>query len=77
METFEEIKKILVDEFDCDSDYVTPTAKLSFLGLDSGDLINLCILLEEEFDVIIQERKFLGSVNIVQDLVNVVEYLKI
>ena len=48
----EKIKKIIVEQLGCNPDKVTPEANFeNDLGADSLDLIELVMVMEEEFDI--------------------------
>lgn len=51
MDTFERLKRILVDKFDLDPEQVVPEATAETLGLDSLDFIEVLFELEDEFGV--------------------------
>ncbi|MEJ2345191.1 MAG: acyl carrier protein [Gammaproteobacteria bacterium] len=51
MDTFERLKKILVDKFDLDPAQVVPESTAETLGLDSLDFIEVLFELEDEFGV--------------------------
>ncbi|HZO88834.1 MAG TPA: acyl carrier protein [Chthonomonadaceae bacterium] len=52
MNTFERVKKVLVEQLDVSEDEVTPQASIvDDLGADSLDVVEIVMALEEEFDV--------------------------
>lgn len=51
MDTFERLKRILVEKFDLDETKVVPEATAEDLGLDSLDFIEVLFELEDEFGV--------------------------
>jgi acyl carrier protein len=51
MDTFERLKRILVDKFDLDPEQVVPESTAESLGLDSLDFIEVLFELEDEFGV--------------------------
>jgi acyl carrier protein len=73
---FEELKKILVDEFSIDEDKITLEAEfVNDLGINSLELADLVMLCEEKFDIEINDddiRKFLT----VGDIVNYLNSLE-
>jgi acyl carrier protein len=57
MNTFERIKKVLVDQLDVSEDEVTPTAHIvDDLGADSLDVVEIIMGLEEEFEIEIPDE---------------------
>lgn len=57
MNTFERVRKVLVDQLDVSEDEVTPTASIiDDLGADSLDVVEIIMGLEEEFDVEIPDE---------------------
>jgi acyl carrier protein len=56
-ETFQKVKKIVVDQLSVDADTVTPQANFANdLGADSLDTVELVMALEEEFDIEIPDE---------------------
>jgi acyl carrier protein len=51
MDTFERLKKILVNKFEIEEQLVVPEATPESLGLDSLDFIEVLFELEDEFSV--------------------------
>jgi acyl carrier protein len=57
MEPMERIKKILVDRLGIDESKITENSSfLDDLGLDSLDIVELIMALEEEFDIEIPDK---------------------
>ena len=53
---FEEIKKILVEEFSIDEDKITPQAEfVNDLGINSLELADLVFICEDKFNVTFEE----------------------
>jgi acyl carrier protein len=53
---FEEIKKILVEEFSIDEDKITPDAEfVNDLGINSLELADLVFICEDKFNVTFEE----------------------
>lgn len=72
---FEKIKKILCENFDIDADIIEPTSVLIYdLGLDSLDVTEFIMCLEEEFDVLLDNEDF-NTVRTPEDAVRAVEKL--
>ena len=58
---FEKINEILVEEFEVDTDVITPEANLKdTLGLDSLDYVDLVVTIETNFGVKLGEADFVG-----------------
>lgn len=72
---FEKIKKILCENFDIDADIIEPTSVLIYdLGLDSLDVTEFIMCLEEEFDVLLDNEDF-NTIRTPEDAVRAVEKL--
>jgi acyl carrier protein len=57
MNTFERVKKVLVEQLDVSEDEVTESASIvDDLGADSLDVVEIIMGLEEEFDVEIPDE---------------------
>lgn len=68
----EKINEILVDEFEVDSDTISPEANLKdTLGLDSLDYVDLVVTIESNFGVKLGEADFVG-VTTFQDFYNLI-----
>ena len=53
---FEELKKILVEEFSIDEDKITPEAEfVNDLGINSLELADLVFICEDKFNVTFEE----------------------
>lgn len=56
-ETFEKVKKIVVEQLSVDEEKVTPESNFAGdLGADSLDTVELVMALEEEFDIEIPDE---------------------
>jgi acyl carrier protein len=73
MNTFQRIKKIVLEKIDIQEDMLTPDATLEGLGLDSLDKVELMFSLEEEFKIKIPDRE-VATITI-RDMVNAVDKL--
>ena len=72
---FENIKEIINSTLSCGEDVITMDASLiDDLGADSLDAVELCMTLEEEFDITIPEDK-IADLKTVKDIVDYVESL--
>lgn len=71
--TFEKIAKLLAQYRDMEEDAITPETKFEDLGLDSLDMVDLLMALEDEFDVQIEAEEGLKTV---ADLVERIDSLK-
>lgn len=72
---FEKIKEIINSTLSCGEDVITMDASLiDDLGADSLDAVELCMTIEEEFDITIPEDK-IADLKTVKDIVDYVESL--
>lgn len=67
--TFERIAKVLAQYRDMEESAITPETKFEDLGLDSLDMVDLLMALEDEFGVEIEAEDGLKTVN------DLVEYM--
>lgn len=73
MSTFEKLKGIITEQFDLDDDAVTMDANMQEdLGVDSLDVVDLIVVISEEFDIEIPDEA-VDSIKTVGDLVNYIE----
>jgi acyl carrier protein len=73
MNTFERVKKVLVDQLDVSPDEITPAASIvDDLGADSLDVVEIVMGLEEEFDVEIPDEDA-EKITTVQQIIDYVE----
>lgn len=69
----EKIVRIVREQLGLRDDEIVPTANLiEDLGADSLDMIELCMALEEDFDIEIPDEEF-EPVTTVQDLFDLIE----
>ena len=55
--TFDKLKAIIVEQFDVDESLVTPEADMQEdLGVDSLDVVDLIVIISEEFDIEIPDE---------------------
>ncbi len=73
MDSWQRIKKIVLEKIDMQEDMLTPDATLERLGLDSLDKVELMFSLEEEFKIKISDREV--TIVTIQDVVNVIDKL--
>ncbi|MBO1265681.1 MAG: acyl carrier protein [Clostridia bacterium] len=66
---FEKVKAVLVEELTLGEDEITMESNFEELGIDSLDLVELVMKLEEEFDITIEESEELKTIK------DVVEYI--
>lgn len=66
---FEKVKAVLVEELTLGEDEITMESNFDELGIDSLDLVELVMKLEEEFDITIEESEELKTIK------DVVEYI--
>jgi len=73
MDTFERVKKIIVEQLGVDESKVTPEARFrEDLEADSLDLVELIMAFEEEFGGSISDEEA-QQITTVQDAVNFIE----
>lgn len=70
---FEKVKDVLVKELTLGEEEITLDSNFEELGIDSLDLVELVMQLEEEFDVTIEESEELKTV---KDVVNYIKAAK-
>lgn len=71
--TYEKVAKILAQYRDMDVDGISMETKFEDLGLDSLDMVDLVMALEDEFGIEIEVEKDLFTV---RDLVELIDELK-
>ncbi len=70
---FDKVKEIINDTLSCGEDIITMDAVLiGDLGADSLDAVELCMTIEEAFDITIPEDK-IADLKTVKDIVEFVE----
>lgn len=75
LEIFEKVKKIILDEINCDKEKVTLEARLKEdLGADSIDAVQVIMDLEDTFEITIDEDEA-QAIKTVSDIVNYVKKL--
>ena len=72
MTNFEQIKKILVEQLDLDEDVVTPETSIEDLGVDSLDLVEAVMTIEDTFNVKIEDTD-IENLKTVNDFVKYIE----
>lgn len=73
MDTFDRVKKVIVEKLEVDENQVTPQASFAEdLGADSLDVVELIMALEDEFNIEIPDEHAEG-IRTVQDAVNYIE----
>jgi acyl carrier protein len=70
--TFDKVVKILANYRDMDVSEITMESNFEDLGLDSLDMVDLVMLLEDEFEIEIEIEEKLETV---RDLVELIESL--
>ena len=67
--TFDKLKAIIVEQFDVDESLVTPEADMQAdLGVDSLDVVDLIVIISEEFDIEIPDE-VVDNIKTVGDIV--------
>ncbi|MBR6013898.1 MAG: acyl carrier protein [Selenomonadaceae bacterium] len=73
MSTFEQVKKIVVDQLGSDPDEVQMTSTfVDDLGADSLDIVELIMAFEEEFNIEIPDEKA-EKIKTVEDVVKYID----
>ncbi len=73
MGTFDRVKKVIVEQLDCNPDEVTAQAHfIEDLAADSLDIVELVMGLEEEFDIEIPDE----DSDKIQTVQNAVDYIE-
>ena len=75
MTNFDQIKKIIVDQLGVDEDAVTPETSIENLGVDSLDLVETIMTVEDEFGVQFEDGD-VENLKTVGDIVRYIENLK-
>lgn len=71
--SFEEVKKVVVEQLGVDESEITPEASfVDDLGADSLDLVELIMSLEEQFDVEIPDEEA-EKIKTVKDAISYIE----
>lgn len=71
-EIIEKMKTVLADEFEVDASIITPEAPLmETLDLDSLDLVDVVVLIEQNFGITLVGPDFVGIVTF-QDFYNLI-----
>ncbi len=72
MTTFEKLAEIIAEKVDCDVSEIKPETKFDSLGIDSLDITEIVMSVEDEFGIEIEVSSDLVCVS---DLVNKIEEL--
>ncbi len=67
---FEKVSQIIADKINCDASTLTTDTKFADLGIDSLDVTELVMNIEDEFSIELEVDSSLVSIG---DLVNLVE----
>ena len=70
--TFDKVKELIVEMIHCDEDQVTMEAGFEALGIDSLDATELCMTIEEAFEITIEEDAMM-EFHTVSDIVTYIE----
>ncbi len=73
MSTYERVKKLFLDNFDCEEERLIPGATVEGLGLDSLDKVEFMFALEKEFDIRIPDREV--TLESIQDIIDIIDRL--
>lgn len=69
---FEKIRAIIVEKLDIEESQVTLESKFSDLKIDSLDMVEIIMDIEEDFDITIENNEEMETVG---DLINYIESL--
>lgn len=72
MNTFEKISKIIAESLELSADGISPDTTPGELGLDSIDLVDLVMEIEDEIGVSIPDEEF-ETIKTIEDIVNIIE----
>ncbi|MDR1354475.1 MAG: phosphopantetheine-binding protein [Oscillospiraceae bacterium] len=72
MSAFEKLSSILVEQFGISKESISTTTPIEELGLDSLEIMDLVVILEDEFGVSIDDNQIYAS-NQLGELVNFIE----
>lgn len=72
MTNFEQIKKIIVDQLGVDADAVTPDTTIENLGVDSLDLVETIMTVEDEFGITFDD----GDVEGLKTVGDIADYIE-
>jgi len=72
LDVLEKVKEIISDQLDMDLDEMDPATKLSSLDIDSLDLVEIVMAVEDEFGITISEE----DANRIEDLDSLVGLVK-
>ena len=76
-EIFDQLKEIIVDELDIDGSEIKPeSVLLSDLDINSLELMNLVMVVEEKYNIFLDEER-LRDIKTVGDVVSYVAELKV
>lgn len=73
MDTFKKVKKILLENLGCaEEDIKLESNLIKDLGADSLDIVELCLALEENFGIIVEDEDF-EKLNTVETIIDYIE----
>lgn len=75
MQTFEQVKAMILENFTVDESKVTPTMTFEDLGADSLDMVEFVMGIEESFDIEFDDERIEDLTNI-QDAVDYIDQLR-
>ena len=68
----EQLSKIIVEEMDFDESQIDFDAKISDMDIDSIDLVDLIMAIEEEFEIELADEE-LDEIETLSDIVSLIE----
>lgn len=72
MDIFEKISKIIAENADINPEIISPETTINELGLDSIDLVDLVMEIEDSFGVSIPDEEF-ENIRTVSDITDLIE----
>lgn len=75
MQTFEQVKAMILENFTVDESKVTPTMTFEDLGADSLDMVEFVMGIEESFDIEFDDERIEDLTNI-QDAIDYIDQLR-
>ncbi|GHV29095.1 hypothetical protein FACS189481_1160 [Clostridia bacterium] len=72
MTVFEKLSDLLVDQFGVSREVINPKSTVESLELDSLEVVDLIGILEDEFNISIDDDKF-GELKYISDIVKLIE----
>lgn len=76
-EIIEKVNHALAEEFELEEDMMRPEARIrEDLSLDSLDIVDMVIVIEQAFEFKLTEREKLSTIKTLNDIYDFIEYLQ-